>query len=451
MSKVKKKVAMFSIGQLVLWLPLFLILFLVMGASITTQKKKDCGKSRPQSTATSTDSSFASDSDWTKEGTTAYQTAKRVFDAWVSKGLSGASASGIVGWVNSEGGFAMIGRAEGHYGNSLAENSIAYGVVPLKMSWYTHEGGGGIYQITPFTKYAPLSDPKWEDADAMNDYVARQILSGDWSASMDLTGGNHSFEQMAQMTNPQEATLVWQAYERGSVDHINQAQKKADAQKAYDLFNGSSYDFDRDKFNSHFGLGGGSTTGDKSDKVSGRVSKGCPESGGKSIISGDFAHIFNEPYAVIQPYGYTPWSMGAGYSLYASSGGKHTGIDLATVNVSDSKDTTVFSITDGTIYSVSYSDLGGHAITIQLESGEYLYYGHLKYAPTVAQGTKVTKGDAIGVLGHSGMTDVYHVHLELSSSPIMATGQYDKDPSSLFGSGETLKQGQVIDPTGGAK
>lgn len=451
-SKNKRRIVFFIFSQLLLWIPILMIFFLFMGAlSISNQRKNDCGRSLPTSSAVSTDSSFASDSDWTKEGTTAYQTAKRVFDAWVSKGLSGASAAGIVGWVNSEGGFSMIGRAEGHYGNTLAENSIAYGVVPLKMSWYTHEGGGGIYQITPYTKYAPLGDPKWEDADAMNAYVARQILGGDWNASMDLTGGNHTFEQMAQMTNPQEATLVWQAYERGSVDHINQAQKKADAQRAYELFNGSSYSFDRNKFKSYFGLETSQDSFASSDDVAKRVSRGCPMSGGKSIMSGDYAHIFNEAYEVVQPYGYTPWSMGAGYALYAASGGKHTGIDLATLNVSDAKDVTVFSITDGTVYSVSYSGLGGHAITIQLDTGEYLYYGHLKYAPTLTQGTKVSKGDPIAVLGRTGQTDIYHVHLELSTSPLMGTGKYDKDPSVLFGNGETLKQSQVIDPLGGSK
>lgn len=194
------------------------------------------------------------DSDFTKKGSTAYKTAKKVFDAWVDKGLSGAGAAGIVGWVNSEGGFSMIGRAEGHYGNNIKQNSIKYGAIPTKMSYYTSEGGGGIYQFTPYTKYAPLNSPDWEDADKMNEFVAKDILRGDWNASMDLTGGKHSFLDMAKSTDPQQATLMWQAYERGAAS-VDQNLKKADAKKAYDTFDGSSYQFDQDKFTAAFGTG----------------------------------------------------------------------------------------------------------------------------------------------------------------------------------------------------
>lgn len=91
------------------------LLVLLLTASSSSQQ--DCQITPDVSSQVETSSENASNSDWTKKGTVANQTAEKVFNAWVSKGLSGASASGIVGWVNSEGGFAMIGRAEGHYGN----------------------------------------------------------------------------------------------------------------------------------------------------------------------------------------------------------------------------------------------------------------------------------------------------------------------------------------------
>lgn len=443
---MRKKVK--TLGCLILLMPsgfFLFLLFLIVGGVF---EKESCSLdssaiSSELSNSINTNSFAASDSDWTKKGTTAYKTAEKVFKAFVNHGTSGAFAAGVVGWVNSEGGFAMIGRAEGHYGNDLETNSIAYGVVPSGLSYYTTEAGGGIFQFTPYTKYAPLGSPDWEDAEKMIAFVMKAVASGDWNASMDLTGKSHSFQDAVKLTDPQEATLTWQAYERGSTLHINQAQKKADAQKAYEIFNGSKYQYSESKFKKAFGQ-----SSDSSSTTVSASSQDCSSSDSSgSLGTGDYAHIFDEPYQVLQPYGFTPWSMGAGAALYASSGGKHTGVDVATLNVSDSKDVPVYSMTDGTVYSVSYSGLGGHAITIQPEgTKDYLYYGHLKYAPTFKSGEKVKKGQKIAVLGHSGDTNIYHVHLEYSTNPRMATGQYDKDPSFLFQKSDTLKQNQIINP-----
>lgn len=162
-----------------------------------------------------------------------------------------------------------------------------------------------------------------------------------------------------------------------------------------------------------------------------------------TIHNGEFAHIFNVPYTVIQPYGYTPWSMSS--SMYAASGGKHTGVDVVADNPEN--EVPVLSITDGVVYSNSYSAGGGHAITIQPDFGGYLYYGHIKYASTIPVGSRVTKGQPIAILGHSGNTDIYHVHLEYSVSPWMGTNLgYDKDPSFLFQKSGTLVQNQRIIP-----
>ena len=138
----------------------------------TTVILMDCGKKDKASGASSsTSSAGASDMDWTKEGTTAYKNAKDLFDAWTGEGgLSGEAAAGIIGWVQSEGGTGIIGRAEGHYGASLEENSIKFGVVPIPSGNYP-EGGGGIYQFTPYSGYAPLKDAKWEDGKTMTDWV----------------------------------------------------------------------------------------------------------------------------------------------------------------------------------------------------------------------------------------------------------------------------------------
>lgn len=164
-----------------------------------------------------------------------------------------------------------------------------------------------------------------------------------------------------------------------------------------------------------------------------------------SPSAGGFVHPFKVPYVVLQPYGYTAWSTGAGYFLYASSGGKHTGVDIQAYGY-ETSDIPIYSMTNGTVHSVFYSDLGGNAIVIETDFGGYLYYGHNKYAATIPVGSKVTKGQQIAVLGNSGMTDIYHIHLEYSSQPIYGSGAYDRDPSFLFQKEGSLAQSQVITP-----
>ena len=212
-----------------------------------------CGTRHSSKPTGGTSSDIASDADWTKEGTTAYKNAKAVFDAWVNAGLSGEAAAGIVGWVNSEGGFDVIGRAEGHYGGGLSD-SIAHGAVPISSTGKYAVGGGGIYQFTPYTKYAELNDPKWEDGKAMTDFVIT-LLPGDWIPEApslgimhDMTGTPHTFEQFAQETDPTQATLMWNSYERGDQAHIRKEQKQSDAKKANEVFNKEGHKFERAKF-----------------------------------------------------------------------------------------------------------------------------------------------------------------------------------------------------------
>jgi len=298
----------------------------ILGNNCPNDKKS----SDKSSSSGGTDSASGADSDWTNKDSTAYKTAKKVFDSWVDKGLSGAAAAGIVGWVNSEGGFAMIGRAEGHYGSDIKTNSIKYGVVPTGLSYYTTEAGGGIYQFTPYTKYAPLGSDDWEDADKMNEFVGKAVAAGDWNASMDLSGKNRSFRQMAEETDPQSATLAWQAYERGNVAYIHQDQKKADAQKAYDMFEGSKYKFDAKKFESHFGKGDGAGNGgsnasaSNSDKKSKDKCDNNDSSGGGNGWSEDGTGEVNyNDYQAWKPkdlpsdlkeYALNPESMGMKYN-----------------------------------------------------------------------------------------------------------------------------------------
>lgn len=279
---------------------------------------KPSKKSNKNSSSTSSDG--ASDQDWTKEGTTAYNNAKAAFDLWTSKGLSGEAAAGIIGWTVSEGGWGIVGRAEGHFSNVIEEASIKYGNVPIPSGNYP-VGGGGIYQFTPYTKYAELSSPDWEDSAKMNEYVAKQ-MPNDWIPSHDMTGGNHSFEDFAKSTNAEEATLMWNAYERGNQAVIPKAKKQADAKTANEIFNKDKIAFDADAFNKNFGSGKGSGDGAKksSAKVTKKTKCRTPESSGgtgwRAHKTGSVNYNDGTPWtredlpADLKPYALDPESVG---------------------------------------------------------------------------------------------------------------------------------------------
>lgn len=246
----------------------------------------DCkhGDEGEKSTSDSVASGNASESDWTKEGTRAHTNAKKTFESWTSKGLSGTAAAGIVGWVESEGGFYMVGRAEGRQSNVLEESSLKFGAVPLVSGQGYSVGGGGIYQFTPYTKYAPLSDPAWEDIDKMTAFVVKSLPS-DWNPGHDLSGKNQSLEQFAKQTDIADATLAWNAYEKGDPRYIPKDKKVKDGQKANEIFNKDNIKFDEAKFNENFGKssGGGSSSssGESAEDSKTRCKNTKSKGGGK--------------------------------------------------------------------------------------------------------------------------------------------------------------------------
>ena len=301
----------------------------------------DCKKdSKHESKSSdSVSSKGADDSDPFKEGTTAHKNAKDAFDLWTSKGLSGAAAAGLIGWVNSEGGWYIVGRAEGHQSQVIEEASIKYGNVPIPSTSKYTVGGGGIYQFTPYDKYAPLSDPSWEDSKKMNEYVAG-IVAGDWNPAHDMTGGNHSFEDFARSTVAEEATLMWNAYERGDQAVIPKQQKIDEAKKANEAFNKDNIPFDEEKFKANFSNAKG---GSKSSSSGNQDSKKrCKSDNKKSGGSGWHKHKDGKADPAkgwwspkdlpdgLKPYAVDPESMGMkyesseGWECIAYNGGQCT-------------------------------------------------------------------------------------------------------------------------------
>lgn len=115
----------------------FLIVIMAILTLFSSKSCKSGGTVDSGSTGTSATGS------WTQQGTEAYKNAEATFKSWTSIGMSGAQAAGIVG---------NIGGAEDP-GFVLDQAEIGAGA----------EGGGGLYQFTPKSKYltSPKSDKSW--------------------------------------------------------------------------------------------------------------------------------------------------------------------------------------------------------------------------------------------------------------------------------------------------
>lgn len=269
-------------------------------------------------------SSGSGSSDLSDTNSIYHQNAKRVFDQWVGAGFTGEAAAGIVGWVSSEGGFHMIGRAEGYYSSHDPKDaSIAYGNEPIPSLSSYKVGGGGIYQITPYTEYAPLGSPDWEDFEKMHAFVFNRLANeGHWMPQNgnDLSGKKHTLIEFASSTNIEDTTLAWNSYER-----MNQGvwrdqfpgiknKKVNEAKLAYEVFNGSQYKFDERAFNAHFG-----DDSDYSRDVDNSYTDPCTPTymggspwggngGQPTIKSGMWAH--NEVPNELKQYAINPQSVG---------------------------------------------------------------------------------------------------------------------------------------------
>lgn len=167
-------------------------------------------------------SGFADSADGS-ENKDAEKLAKQIFDSWVHLGCSGAAAAGIVGHISGEGGITIPDKAEGCFANSK-ECEIAYGAQPDKSD---AGGGGGVYQLTPYSAFAPVGDKKWLDLDAQTKFFYDNKI-----------GNKDHFRWFAHLTDPIEATVHWNDFESGT--DTNLEAREATAKKYYEKFNGAS-------------------------------------------------------------------------------------------------------------------------------------------------------------------------------------------------------------------
>jgi hypothetical protein len=195
----------------------------------------DCSKVDQQSKDIESNggASSSSGASWEQQGTDSYNNAKKTWDYWVAKGFSGAAVAGIIGNVATES------------GNTFNPQIVQGGSTSPDPA--STSAGYGIYQFTPGSKYK-----NWKG-------YTSSTIENESDAVWDMEVKAWSANAFAQLTDVAAATKYWmRTYERPADQSDAAAQPRIDhANTAYQLFNGSSVQFDSSKFG-----GSGSSSSD---------------------------------------------------------------------------------------------------------------------------------------------------------------------------------------------
>lgn len=357
-----------------------------------------------QQTSTSNSNDSDVSGDWTKDGTSANKVAKEVWDFWNKKGYSAAAIAGVVGNSYAESGFNPI-VAQG--GGSIMTD--------------TPQGGGaGLYQFTPYTKFANIGDSKWKDVGAQNDFV--------WSSEA------NGFRGYATVTTVSEAAEKWFGlYERGDPSVAHMDKRISAAEEAYKMWGSTA-----------------SKTGSESDSVVGQASanansnstskaasdaNGCQTDSGQS--NGSIAKIFDDKYKGLvlnagldDPNHEFINSMNGG-KPGVNGPGAHDGWDVNSIgDPGGTAEESIYAAAGGKIVGLSRGDNGANlTITIKLENGNYLQYQEFKTGSipsSLQKDQNIKAGTKIGEIGSAEGTGGVHfgayVHISYYTKSVQLNG-----------------------------
>lgn len=235
---------------------------------------------------------------WLVEGTEEYKVAEAVYKILTEVyGLSGTSAAGVMGNIQSESGFAA---------NSVeAENGQNYS-----------GRGYGLYQFTPGEKYlnSPLykkGAPLLEEVKNQTEFVfADEFRNGKYVDF--LPNGQkwfgiqaNSIDDVFDQNDVEKATLLWFAiYERGSIPHMHRERRLTAAKKANEVFNKSNAKADKSKWP----INGGEPNGTVSTTSTNGASKVTDSCEPTKVSSGGSA--VDGTGTVPSDAGYNVWKSG---------------------------------------------------------------------------------------------------------------------------------------------
>lgn len=110
----------------------------------------------------------------------------------------------------------------------------------------------------------------------------------------------------------------------------------------------------------------------------------------------------------------------------------HTGTDFAPYGTTPANPD-LYSVCNGTVYSITYDGTLGNQIIIQDSStNNYWRYCHMQSRSPLSVGDLVDTNTKVGVMGATGNVTGIHLHLEYATSPIWSYSTF-LNPSDALG------------------
>lgn len=111
---------------------------------------------------------------------------------------------------------------------------------------------------------------------------------------------------------------------------------------------------------------------------------------------------------------------------FGTRNGKHKGIDIAAPEGEK-----IVSVSDGKITKSYYSDTYGHVVFVEHPEGYETVYAHLSKR-MVNEGEVVKRGQAVGIIGNTGVSTGTHLHFELHEGEWTYEKEHALDPLFVF-------------------
>lgn len=107
---------------------------------------------------------------------------------------------------------------------------------------------------------------------------------------------------------------------------------------------------------------------------------------------------------------------------YRGRVGLHWGEDAGAADLFAEVGTPIQAMTDGTVVSAGWSDIGGWNVTLQGDDGLTYYMAHMYDKPLVGQGQRVAAGTQLGGVGDTGNAKGTGTHLHIGIGPEIQRG-----------------------------
>lgn len=95
---------------------------------------------------------------------------------------------------------------------------------------------------------------------------------------------------------------------------------------------------------------------------------------------------------------------------------KHKALDLGWSSKYGGQNQTIYACYDGTVIVNSYASDTGNYIAIKHDNGDISRYLHLNSRSTLRVGTRVSKGEKVGIMGSTGRSTGPHLHFDLTKN-----------------------------------